>query len=519
MRRTTVALLLAVPLLAGVFATPPAAQAPPSGLRVLSREGTRTLSTVTANNQELVALDDVAQAFGLTLREDQLAGGVTLSAGSRSIIITPDQPVVSVAGRLVSLTAAPVKQGPRWLLPLDFLSRAVGLVLETRFDLRRPSRLLIVGDLRVPRIVSRVEATPGGVSVTFDVTPATPARVVVEPGRLVAVFEGDALDITMPAVPPQDFLQAVQPGETPTSVRLITGPKFGMHRATTTQPDPGSARLVVELLPSTTDAPPPTSGPPGAPAPPTPTDLPPSPLPIPAPGVRTIVIDAGHGGDDIGARSADGTQEKDVTLSVARRLRTMIEGGLGLRVFLTRDDDRTMTLDERSAYANSQKADAFLSIHANAAIRPGVKGAEVYYLSLDPAEADAGRLSQSSGTTLPVLGGGTRTIDLIPWDAAQARYLDHSATLAGMVEQGLRARIEMSPRALQQAPFRVLVGANMPAVLTEIGYLSNAEQARALATPAYQDRVAQALFDAVAQFRASFERAPAPAAAPGPGPR
>jgi N-acetylmuramoyl-L-alanine amidase len=230
--------------------------------------------------------------------------------------------------------------------------------------------------------------------------------------------------------------------------------------------------------------------------------------------VRTIVIDAGHGGEEVGVQGTRGTLEKDVTLGVARRLRNMIESRLGLRVFLTRDDDRTMTLDERSAYANSQKADVFVSIHANASVRAVMSGAEVYYLSLDPGIAEARRQAESSSEVLPALGGGTRAIDLILWESAQARYLDQSSTLAGMVEQALRSRVPMSPRAVQSAPFRVLVGANMPAVLVEIGYLSNAGQEQALAGGAFQDQIAQGLFDAIVQFRASVERVTAPSPQP-----
>ena len=160
----------------------------------------------------------------------------------------------------------------------------------------------------------------------------------------------------------------------------------------------------------------------------------------------------------------------------------MIESRLGLRVFLTRDDDRTMTLDERSAYANSQKADVFLSIHANAAVRPAMEGAEVYYLSSNPGErrgATARRIVRRRACRRSA--AARATIDLILWETAQARYLDQSSVLAGLVEQALRPRVPMSPRAVQQAPFRVLVGANMPAVLVEVGYLSNAEQEQALA--------------------------------------
>jgi N-acetylmuramoyl-L-alanine amidase len=184
----------------------------------------------------------------------------------------------------------------------------------------------------------------------------------------------------------------------------------------------------------------------------------------------------------------------------------MIEGKLGLRVFLTRDDDRTMTLDDRAAYANSQKADVFVSVHVNASIRPTMKGAEVYSLAPDQADTDARLQAESRGEVLPALGGGARAIALIPWEITQARYLEPSSAFAALVEQALRAHVPMSPRPIQQAPFRVLVGANMPAVLVEIGYLSNAEQEPALGTGAFQDQVAQSLFDAIAEFRARAER-------------
>jgi N-acetylmuramoyl-L-alanine amidase len=489
--------LVAIALVTGALALS-SAQTPPSSLRMLSREGTRQLPTVTQNNQEYVALEDLATAFGLTFREDRLAGGLTITARDRTIILTADQTVVSVAGRLVSLTTAPVRQGNRWLIPLDFLPRALGVALDTRIELRRNARLLIVGDLRVPRVVARVEAGATNASVTLDVTPPAGARVTADAGRLTVSFDADAIDLVLPSLPSQDFLQALQPGDTATTIRLVTGPKFAVHRVTTSQPDASSARVVVELLPATTEA--------LAPPAPAPAATDPMPMPVPTVGVRTVVIDPGHGGEELGAQGGRGTLEKDVTLSVARRLRALIEGRLGLRVFLTRDDDRTMSLDERSAYANSQKADVFVSIHANAAVRSAMKGAEVYFLSIDRADAEARRMAESSDAQLPALGGGTRTIDLILWETAQARYLEQSNALANYVEQALRARVEMSLRAVQQAPFRVLVGANMPAVLVEVGYLSNPDQEQSLTSGNYQDLVAQALFDAIVQFRNHVER-------------
>lgn len=228
----------------------------------------------------------------------------------------------------------------------------------------------------------------------------------------------------------------------------------------------------------------------------------------PVPVLRTIVIDPGHGGDDLGARGPAGAMEKDVALQIARRLRTMIESRLGLRVFLTRDDDRPMSLDDRSAYANSQRADIFISVHANAAMGTTLKGAEVYYLSGDREQQ--ARAAEPQEALLPAIGGNSRLIELLPWESAQGRSVEQSSAFASIVEQALRARVPISPRAVQQAPFRVLVGATMPAVLVEVGYLSNPEQEQALISGGYQDQVAQSLFNAVVQFRVYYERGGAP---------
>ena len=454
------------------------AQGQPQGLRVLSREGLRPLATVTQNNQEYVALDDVAQLFGLTIREDQLAGGLTITSGTRSIIVTPDQPVVSVAGRLVSLPGAAVRQGGRWLMPIDFLSRAVGPLLETRFDLRRSTRLLVVGDLRVPRVVARVDQSPGSTSVTFDITPPAPSRVALETGRLIVTFEADALELSLPPIPPQEFLQALQPGETATTVRLTTGPKFAVHRATTSQPDPSASRLVIELLPATTEtaAPtPPVTPAPSPPTPPTAGEVPP-PNPI-SEGIRTVVIDPGHGGEETRRARRGGPLEKEITLAVARRLRTLIEGRLGLRVFLTRDDDRTMSLDDRVGVRQQpSSADVFLSIHANSAVRPAMKGAEVYYADRRTRRCRGAQESRGARRFARARRRHSRHRSDSCGRRRRRAISNNRPRSPASSNRRCAPRVEMSPRAVQQAPFRVLVGANMPAALVEIGYLSNAEQ-------------------------------------------
>lgn len=477
-----------------------AAQTQTPALIVISRDGRRPMTITPFGGQDYVALDEVNRLFGTTSREDRLAGGFTVTARGRTIVLTADQNVVSVAGRLVSLSAPVVRRDDRWYAPLDFLPRALAVALDLRLDLRRPTRLLIVGDLRVPRVVARVDAGTSDVAVTFEITPNTEAKVAPQPGRLLVQFEADALDLTLPSLPPQSFLASLAPGEAPTSVALGTGPRYAAYRVSGSQPDAGSGRLTVTLLPAATDAPAP------APAPAARDERPGPDTRSPVAALRTVVLDPGHGGDELGTQGVRGTLEKEITLAVARRLRTLIESRLGLKVFLTRDDDRTLSLDDRAAYANSHKADVFLSIHANASVRPEPRGAEVYYLSIERADAEARRRAEDAAAVLPAFGGGTRAVDLILWETAQTRYLEQSAMLAGYIAEALRTRVEMSPRGVQQASLRVLVGANMPAALVEVGYLSNPDQEAALASADYQDRIAEALLDAIVRFRAAVER-------------
>jgi N-acetylmuramoyl-L-alanine amidase len=221
----------------------------------------------------------------------------------------------------------------------------------------------------------------------------------------------------------------------------------------------------------------------------------------PAGGLRTIVVDAGHGGSEAGAKGPDGTLEKNITMAVARRLKAALEAKLGVRVILSRDGDATVGLDERAAIANNNKADLFVSLHANASMRGMASGAEVFYLSLDEYGDAAQRVAHGESEALPVFGGGTRDIELILWEMAQARYVQQSAELAQAVESSLRAHVPMSPRAIQQAPFRVLVGANMPAVLVEMGFITNPEQEKQLRSDDFQNNVVQGLVESITRFR------------------
>ena len=221
--------------------------------------------------------------------------------------------------------------------------------------------------------------------------------------------------------------------------------------------------------------------------------------------IRTVAIDAGHGGDDTGAKGAAGTLEKDVTLDAARRLKGALEARLGLRVIMTRDDDRTVPVENRSAVANNNKADLFISLHANASFRTDVIGATAYVAAFSNADLSVEGLAPER---LPVFGGGLRSIEVVPWNLAQIPHRGQSEQFAQLVTESLGTRVPLAARPLEHAPLRVLESANMPAVLIEMGYLTNAGQEEALRGNELPNSVALALLDAIIRFREALAAAP-----------
>lgn len=477
--------------------------APGAPLTLVSREGRRPIATTMVNGQELIALDDVAALFKVAVREDTLAGGITLTYQGRTLVLSADRPMASVSGRVVALPVPPVRSGNRWLVPVEFLPRGLAPLLDARIDLRRPSRLLIVGDVTVPRVTARIDAAGPPTRATVEIAPATPVRVTREGNRVVARIEADALDLGFPGEG-AGLIDGFRPGDQPTTVFIVLGDRAGTARFTPADAG-GITRIAIEVAtPAGSDAAA-AATPPPAPTPP-PDAAPPPLLSVPRSVLQTIVIDPGHGGTDTGVHGSAGVEEKQITLQVARRLRTLIETRLGVRVILTRDDDTPVSLDDRAAAANNAKADLFLSLHLNASPIAGVAGAEVFYLRLDREGEDARRAAQADAVVLPVLGGATRTIDVIQWDLAQARHVDQSAMLATVLEEALRgAKVPMGARPRQEAPLRVLTSVNMPAALIEMGYLTNDRQQRLVRSEEYQNAVAQGIYDGVLRFRSYME--------------
>ncbi len=458
----------------------------------------------------MVALSELMAPFGLRRGDDRQPGRLTLVRGTSVMVLTVDDGIVSVAGRLESLSSPPVERGGLWYVPTDFIGRALPLISEQAVELRSRSGLVVVGDVRVPQVVARYRRIGRGSQLRLMVTPNVEPRVERAAEGLFVTFEADAVDLVMRDFVPDDLVRQVRVDDRRARLELEVSDAFGSFAASSSPAIGGSLDVVIELRPATAAraAPPPEPDP--RPVAETEIGIEAEDAELPALAdftepstIGAIAIDPGHGGADVGTRGPEGTLEKDVTLSVARRLEAAIRRRLGLRVVLTRSGDTHVTLDERAAIANNNRADLFISLHVNASMRESAAGAEVFHLRPDEHD-DLG--DGTAGERIPVVGGGTRLLTIVPWERAQHPFVERSAVWARTVAEELRARLPMSPRGVQQAPLRVLVGANMPAALVEMGFISNPDQEAQLVSPAFQNAVVDGLVESIIRFRDLVER-------------
>jgi N-acetylmuramoyl-L-alanine amidase len=225
---------------------------------------------------------------------------------------------------------------------------------------------------------------------------------------------------------------------------------------------------------------------------------------VTAKGVRTIVIDPGHGGLEVGAKGRFGSLEKDITLAISLRLKALIERNLAFHVVLTRDKDIDVSLENRAATANNHRAELFISIHANSSYRRNANGSETFFLSLNATDEEARRLAylenNSADLDNPLANDSKDEIMMILWDMAQSAYLKQSQRLAEIIQDELNALLGTKDRGIKQAPFKVLTGVACPAVLVESAFISNPEEERDLVKETFQENVAQAIYRGLVRY-------------------
>ena len=217
--------------------------------------------------------------------------------------------------------------------------------------------------------------------------------------------------------------------------------------------------------------------------------------------IGRIVIDPGHGGHDSGTLGVGGIMEKDVVLDVALRLGKLLQEHLGAEIIYTRTDDTFVPLETRTAIANKAEADLFVSVHANSSGDETARGVETYYLNFtsQPDALDvAARENAVSEQSVHQLADLVKKITL-------KDKIDESREFAADVEKSLydglrRGNTGLKDRGVKKAPFVVLIGANMPSILTEISFVTNGRDAAQLGTGAYRERVAESIYKGIARY-------------------
>lgn len=226
-----------------------------------------------------------------------------------------------------------------------------------------------------------------------------------------------------------------------------------------------------------------------------------------------VVIDAGHGGQDLGA-VANGVKEKDVNLQVAKLLGRYVEDKLGLRVVYTRDADRFVPLKERGRIANEKCGKLFISLHANSAPSRVAEGTEIYFLGLHKTEA-ARNVMERENSVIGLESDPSQYVDFrddqyILQTLAQSTYLRESETLASLVDAQFGDRAKRPGRGVKQAGFLVLWAASMPAILVEMGFISNRKEAAFLKSPEGQNLIADSIYQAIVSYRDFYQKGFAP---------
>jgi N-acetylmuramoyl-L-alanine amidase len=461
---------------------------------ILLEGARREVAPVLRGDVEMVPLAQVVDGLGLGIRPDPAGSTLTLSYAGRECTLYHRKSLASIGGELRMLSSAPIHEEGRWLVPIDGVPRFLGPLLGRRVDWRPEQRVLVVGNVSIPRVTLTTYSSGDVLRVVLEASEKVPFKVFKEESRVTVHVPRDLVEVAFTQERPTggivDQIQYLGGKEHVFGATL--GKRFEQVKAYEQE---APTRLVLEFM----AAPLPVRADKATP--------PPAAAPAEAPAVRTVVLDPGHGGEEVGAKGPGGALEKDVTLAIARKLRATLVNGFGLQVFLTRDRDQEVPLDERTAIANNYKADVFVSIHANASRAHGARGSEVYFLSYQASDDEARRMALMEGAALPIADAGQASdLAFILWDMAQAQHLEESSALASRIQEEIAQVTGSEGRGIKQAPFRVLVGAGMPAVLVELAFISNPDEEKLLTSEGHQGKLVAALAKGISRYHAERAR-------------
>jgi N-acetylmuramoyl-L-alanine amidase len=461
----------------------------------------------------LLAINDVAASLEGAVSYDAETRSYELKLKGHSAVFGTETALAVVDTKLVTLGAPVRAEGATAYADLDFFQKVLGPLLSVTFSFDPKSRVLSAHKLEVAEVT--VEATVAEfeptTKVVFRFSQPPVYRFEKSEGQVLLRFPGQRLVSSA----------AEKAVDSPRVSRVtMKGSEIAVYLkdrslAANVYPLGAPPRLVVEVTAPVAAAAP-TPPPAGTPGPPAPAAKAPS-------EPKTIVLDAGHGGTEEGAKGPEGTLEKDATLALVKTIKETL-ARRGYRVVTTRDSDASVGLEDRAAAANAAHADVFLSIHCNASRSPTAHGTEVYYLSLDASDRASAALAESENqpsdkpTPSAEANAAMRELDLILWDLAQNQHLGASARLAELIQSDFNRLLGVATRGVKQAPFKVLIGVNAPAVLVEVAFITNAEEEKKLSSDEFRKETAETLAGSLDLFFQKADAASPVPFAPGAAP-
>ena len=502
------------------------AQPSEKSIAVVSSRGLVTIPVTPLADVEMVPLQAVAAIAGAIVSQGE-DGIATITGNGKSAEISDGRNFVPVDRKFILLQSPAKVFSGEYFVPIDFLTKVLPSLIDEEVLFRVRDRILVLGS-DFPKIQVRSKPNPSFTRVSVESDRPVPMtfsededaiRVYIDTPFLNTSFlgedirdevvesitlnrkersyvlaitvgnrfgalrnnSGDREDTTLVL----DLVRSRVPHETRKSTEVwdLAEEKVedGEQEVDDEKPNPNAEVLVLREdshhLPSSSNVFPESKE-----------DR------LRAPEVRVVTLDPGHGGQEVGAEGQGGTFEKEVVLAVTKRFQKKLEERLGVSVILTRNEDRALSLDERAAIANSNKSNLFVSIHADASPRPQARGSTVYFLSHSSASNEA-----------PI--ASPENLNFILWHMAQTSQLSQSAKLAEILQEELQAVTgsQQTNRGIKQNTFRVLRGAMMPAVLVELGFISNPKEEIQLTAPDYQERLAEALYRGIRRYKDLFE--------------
>ena len=490
----TVGLVLCLLLAVGSTSLNPT-DAAPAELLIFHQQRRVRLPLFSIDGHSYVPILDVLQLLDLAYSESGSAGYLRIFAGKDVVELNRNRVRVRLNRSSIGLAAPVLFHGGRWLTPRGFVPDVLNRVLKPAIRVSPSGNRWLTGGRDFVRINLTARTTDEASRLVVSLANAGEVQVRGEARRLLFLLGAYPVDPPGAEVTSyrDERIGGVSFEETAESSRLVVSLADEFVQARLTRLSGQNAFLVdayrlTEEAPSAPQEPKRSIRWTGRPQ---------------ASGWRRITIDPGHGGADRGVAVGEGVYEKDVTLSIARKVRWVLESKLGVETILSRGQDRTLSLEDRVQAANGGRSDLFLSIHLGNGNSPTPSRSHVYLAKLLPAEDLAQDRREGA------------SFELVRWDRAQSAVFHRSYRLAAILQGVTNERINGGDLLrFRHAPLRLLSSLAMPAVLLELGNLKRTEFREAVLAEPFQNSVAIAVLAALQQFRPIDEAAMARQATP-----